>query len=190
VRLTPPRSSSSRNHWINTMSHMDAEQDSEGEQHHTDGAEPTGRVVPEMEADTQTFDEQISEMHTAEHRAATISSTEMVHGQAREPPRQTWRVAAVEGRSRVLVLLPKPRPDPSHTGQKHKSIPETQEIQRTRIVPDRAFNCLALEVRHYHDRQNTHQHHRTGGAGNGLNRVPASERARQPPADATNSWTP
>jgi hypothetical protein len=29
----------------------------------------------------------------------------MVHGQAREPPRQTWRVAAVEGRSRVLVVL-------------------------------------------------------------------------------------
>ena len=26
-------------------------------------------------------------------------------GQAREPPRQTWHVAAVEGRSRVLVVL-------------------------------------------------------------------------------------
>ena len=72
---------------------------------HTDGAEPKGRMVPEKEADAQTFDEQISEIHTAEHRAATISSTEMVHGQAREPPRQTWRVAAVEGRSRVLVVL-------------------------------------------------------------------------------------
>ena len=29
----------------------------------------------------------------------------MVHGRARAPPRQTWRVAAVEGRSRVLVVL-------------------------------------------------------------------------------------
>jgi len=85
--------------------HMDAEQDSEGAQRHTDGAEPKGRMVPEKEADAQTFDEQISEIHTAEHRTATISSTEMVHGQAREPPRQTWRVAAVEGRSRVLVVL-------------------------------------------------------------------------------------
>ena len=84
---------------------MDAEQDSEGAQHHTDGAEPKGRMVPEKEADAQTFDEQISEMHTAEHRTSTISSPEMVHGQAREPPRQTWRVAAVEGRSRILVVL-------------------------------------------------------------------------------------
>jgi hypothetical protein len=84
---------------------MDAEQDSEGAQHHTDGAEPKGRMVPEKEADAQTFDEQISEIHTAEHRTSTISSPEMVHGQAREPPRQTWRVAAVEGRSRVLVVL-------------------------------------------------------------------------------------
>jgi hypothetical protein len=62
-------------------------------------------MVPEKEADAQTFDDQISEIHTAEHRTATISSSEMVHGQAREPPRQTWRVAAVEGRSRVLVVL-------------------------------------------------------------------------------------
>jgi hypothetical protein len=84
---------------------MDAEQDSEGAQRHTDGAEPKGRMVPEKEADAQTFDEQISEIHTAEHRTSTISSPEMVHGQAREPPRQTWRVAAVEGRSRVLVVL-------------------------------------------------------------------------------------
>ena len=84
---------------------MDAEQDSEGAQHHTGGAEPKGRMVPEKEVDAQTFDEQISEIHTAEHRTSTISSPEMVHGQAREPPRQTWRVAAVEGRSRVLVVL-------------------------------------------------------------------------------------
>jgi hypothetical protein len=84
---------------------MDAEQGSEGAQRHTDGAEPKGRMVPEKEADAQTFDDQISEIHTAEHRTATISSSEMVHGQAREPPRQTWRVAAVEGRSRVLVVL-------------------------------------------------------------------------------------
>jgi len=84
---------------------MDAEQGSEGAQRHTDGAEPKGRMVPEKEADTLTFDDQISEIHTAEHRTATISSSEMVHGQAREPPRQTWRVAAVEGRSRVLVVL-------------------------------------------------------------------------------------
>ena len=61
--------------------------------------------MPEKEADSQTFDEQISEIHTAEHRAATLSTTEMVHGRAREPPRQTWRVASVEGRSRVLVVL-------------------------------------------------------------------------------------
>ena len=84
---------------------MDAEQDSEGAHRHTDWAEPKGRMVPEKGADAQTFDEQISEIHTAEHRTATISSTEMVHGQGREPPRQTWRVAAVEGRSRVLVVL-------------------------------------------------------------------------------------
>ena len=47
--------------------HMNAEQDSEGAQRHTDGAEPKGRRVPEKEADAQTFDEQISEIHTAEH---------------------------------------------------------------------------------------------------------------------------
>jgi hypothetical protein len=29
-----------------------------------------------------------------------------------------------------------------------------------------------------------------GGAGNGLNRAPASELARQPHADASNSWPP
>jgi hypothetical protein len=85
--------------------HMDAEQDSEGAQRHTDGAEPKGRMVPEKEADSQTFDEQISEIHTAEHRAATLSTTEMVHGRAREPPRQTWRVAVEEGRLRVWYLF-------------------------------------------------------------------------------------
>jgi hypothetical protein len=53
--------------------HMDAEQDSEGAQRHTDGAESKWRMVLEKEADVQTFDEQISEIHTAEHRAATIS---------------------------------------------------------------------------------------------------------------------
>jgi hypothetical protein len=84
---------------------MGAEQGSEGAQRHTDGAEPKGHMVPEKEADALTYDDQISEIHTAEHRTATISSTEVVHGQAREPPRQTWRVAAVEGRSRVLVVL-------------------------------------------------------------------------------------
>jgi hypothetical protein len=52
---------------------MDAEQDSEGAQRHTDGAESKWRMVLEKEADVQTFDEQISEIHTAEHRAATIS---------------------------------------------------------------------------------------------------------------------
>jgi hypothetical protein len=81
-----------------------AEHDSEDAQRHTDGAESKWRMVLEMEADVQTFDEQISEIHTAEHRAATISTTEIVHGRVREPPRQTWRVAVDEGRLRVLVL--------------------------------------------------------------------------------------
>ena len=53
--------------------HMDAEQNSEGAQRHADGAESKWRMVPEKEVDVQTFDEQISEIHTAEHRAATIS---------------------------------------------------------------------------------------------------------------------
>ena len=85
--------------------HMDAEQDSEGAHRHTDGAESKWRMVPEKEADAQTFDVQISEIHTAEHRAATLSTTEMVHGRAREPPRQTWRVAVEEGRLRVWYLF-------------------------------------------------------------------------------------
>jgi len=85
--------------------HMDAEQDSEGAHRHTDGAESKWRMVPEKEADAQTFDVQISEIHTAEYRAATLSTTEMVHGRAREPPRQTWCVAVDEGRLRVLVVL-------------------------------------------------------------------------------------
>jgi hypothetical protein len=76
---------------------MEAEQNSEGAQRHTDGAESKWRMVLEREADVQ------NELHTAEHRAATISTTEMVHGRAREPPRQTWRVAVDEGRLRVLV---------------------------------------------------------------------------------------
>jgi hypothetical protein len=83
--------------------HMDAEQDSEGTHRHTDGAESKWCMVLEKEADVQTFDEQISEIHTAEHRAATNSTTEMVHGRARAPPRQTWRVSVDEGRLRVLV---------------------------------------------------------------------------------------
>ena len=33
-----------------------------------------------------------------------FTTTEMVHGRARAPPRQTWRVAVDEGRLRVLVL--------------------------------------------------------------------------------------
>jgi hypothetical protein len=53
--------------------HMDAEQDNEGAQRHTDGTESKWCMVLEREADVQTFDEQISEIHTAEHRAATIS---------------------------------------------------------------------------------------------------------------------
>jgi hypothetical protein len=53
--------------------HMDAEQNSEGAQRHADGADSECRMVPEKEADVQTFDEQISEVHTAKHRAATIS---------------------------------------------------------------------------------------------------------------------
>jgi hypothetical protein len=61
-------------------------------------------MVLEKEADVQTFDEQISEIHTTEHRVATISTTEMVHDRAREPPRQTWRVSVDEGRLRVLVV--------------------------------------------------------------------------------------
>jgi hypothetical protein len=40
---------------------------------YTDGAESKWRMVLEKEADVQTFDEQISVIHTAEHRAATIS---------------------------------------------------------------------------------------------------------------------
>jgi hypothetical protein len=71
--------------------HMDAKQDSEGAQRHTDRAEPKGRMVPNKEADVQALDEQISEIHTAEHRAAINSITELVHGQAREPPSQTWQ---------------------------------------------------------------------------------------------------
>ena len=46
---------------------MDAEQDSEGAQRHTDGAESKWRMVLEKEANVQAFDEQISEIHTAEH---------------------------------------------------------------------------------------------------------------------------
>jgi hypothetical protein len=53
--------------------HMDAEQDSEGAHRHTGGTESKWRMVLEKEADVQPFDEQISEIHTAEHRAATIS---------------------------------------------------------------------------------------------------------------------
>ena len=85
--------------------HMDAEQDSEGAQRHTDGAEPKGRMVPEKEADTQTFDEQISEINTAEHRAAINSTTELVHGRARVPLSQTWLAPVDKGWLRVLVLF-------------------------------------------------------------------------------------
>ena len=85
--------------------HMDAEQDSEGAQRHTDGAEPKGRMVPEMEADTQTFEEQISEIHTAEHRAAINSTAELVHGRARVPLSQTWHAAVDEGSLRVLYIM-------------------------------------------------------------------------------------
>jgi hypothetical protein len=85
--------------------HMDAEQDSEGAQRHTDGAEPKGRMVPEKEADTQTFDEQISEIHTAEHRAAINSTAELVHGRARVPLSQTWHAAVDEGSLRVLYIM-------------------------------------------------------------------------------------
>ena len=34
--------------------------------------------------------------------ARSGESTEMVHGRARAPPRQTWRVAVDEGRLRVV----------------------------------------------------------------------------------------
>jgi hypothetical protein len=84
---------------------MGAEQDSESAQRHTDGAESMWRMVMEKEVDVQTFDEQISEIHTAEHRAATISTTEMVHGRAREPPSQTWHASADKGRLKVLSIM-------------------------------------------------------------------------------------
>jgi hypothetical protein len=85
--------------------HMGAEQDSESAQRHTDGAESKWRMVMEKEVDVQTFDEQISEIHTAEHRAATISTTVMVHGRAREPPSQTWHAAVDKGRLKVLSIM-------------------------------------------------------------------------------------
>jgi hypothetical protein len=49
--------------------HMDAEQDSEGAQRHTDGAESKWHMVLEKEANMQALDEQISEIHAAEYRA-------------------------------------------------------------------------------------------------------------------------
>ena len=49
-----------------------AEHDSEDAQRHTDGAESKWRMVLEREADVQTF-EQMSELHTTEHRVAAIS---------------------------------------------------------------------------------------------------------------------
>ncbi len=52
--------------------HMEAEQNSEDAQRHTDGAESKWRMVLEREADVQTF-EQMSELHTTEHRVAAIS---------------------------------------------------------------------------------------------------------------------
>ena len=49
--------------------HMDAEQDSEGAQRHTDGAESKWHMVLEKESNMQALDEQISEIHAAEYRA-------------------------------------------------------------------------------------------------------------------------
>jgi len=85
--------------------HMDAEQDSEGAQRHTDGAESKWHMVLEKEANMQALDEQISEIHTSEHRAAINSTTELVHGRARVPLSQTWNAAVDEGSLRVLYIM-------------------------------------------------------------------------------------
>ena len=85
--------------------HMDAEQDSEGPQRHTDGAESKWHMVLEKEANMQALDEQISEIHTSEHRAAINSTTELVHGRARVPLSQTWLAPVDKGWLRVLVLF-------------------------------------------------------------------------------------
>ena len=86
---------------------MDTEQDSEGAQRHTNGAESKWLMELETEADMQTFNEQISEIHTAKHRATTISVADEHAGIDKASlPAQQWeslQVLTHSGETEVQV---------------------------------------------------------------------------------------